>query len=457
MDAARLFLEEIGFSIRVEAARAQGCAPYDPWPVLAASGDADRWLRLLHDFRPGDAMPSAAGRQDAVAALRELDLLGAGDPLRPGRWEATSFRGILAVRDRADAPGHGQVYLGDDGLRFAEAIMRVRPTGSTLEIGCGSGLVSAALALSCETVLGIDVASDCVEATRVTASLNGLSGKVSAIEGDLLTADFPASFDCVVANLPGVPVPVSLAYPCAGDGGPDGLRLIRHLLGRAPRWIRRPASSARDAVLLMRFQCLGSPAEPLLTRELAEIARANAWDIEVMSDSRVAVEVRNALTAFHAGPFNPQLCRADILRLTDGHTRELGVSCFYSSTLTARPGAGSVRFVDLAGPNWLDMPIAIRADALAGMADVAHRYYCRLGALPEGYWEMGTDRFIALLVQRLPALLDRWSAGGATLRRTLHEECADEFERDPLGARSLYTTGSLLLDALATLGLVETG
>ncbi|MGH3165134.1 MAG: methyltransferase domain-containing protein [Trebonia sp.] len=451
----RSFLDAIGFCVRVEAARGKGCAPYEPWPAMADDRGADPWVSALHGARSGGVMPSAAGHQEAVPALCGLGLLGDSQPFRPGRWEATSFHGIVVVRDRSAVPGEGRVYLGEDGLRFAEAVMRVRAAGSALDIGCGSGLVTAALALTCDTVLGVDVVPECVDATAATAVLNGLSGKVSVREGDLMTADFPAAFDCVAANLPGVPVPRGLRYSRAGDGGPDGLRLIRGLLERAPGWIRRPESSARNPVLLMRFQCLGDRSGPMLMRELAEHARANAWDIEVVSDSRVAAEVRSALTAYYAGPLNPELSGADILRLADDHARELGATCFYSSTLIARPGAGSVRFVDLARPQWLDTPVTTPRDAtgLKGMTGtVEHRYYSRLGTLPEGYWEMGTEHFITVMVERWPALLDRWASGGVTLRQVLDEEFADEFARDPLAARSLYTTGSLLLDVLGRPG-----
>jgi hypothetical protein len=207
----------------------------------------------------------------------------------------------------------------------------------------------------------------------------------------------------------------------------------------------------------MRFQCLGDDERPLLVDELAGYAEQNGWDIQIVSDSRVAVEVRNALTTYYAASLNPDRDHADILRLADAHARELGVTSYYSSTLVARPGSGNIRFLDLAIPNWLDTPISISSpESVLRVAKViTHRYHGRLGALPDGYWELGNQELTALPIHHLPSLAGLWSAGGATLRTSLHAMCPAKFASAPLRARSLYTTGALLLDTLAELRLVE--
>jgi Methyltransferase domain len=203
------FLDEVGFAAQIEASRKRGYAPYEPWPVAVGepglASAADPVVRLLHGTST-DADRVTAEPETAVGdELRSLELVADTAPLKPGRWEITAFNGVYAVRDRAAVSGHGEVYIGEDGLRFVDAIQRIGPIGDALEVGCGSGLVSAALARTCDSVLGIDVVPPCVDASRVTAVLNGVANKVSFRADDLLTADFSDRFDCVVANLPGEP------------------------------------------------------------------------------------------------------------------------------------------------------------------------------------------------------------------------------------------------------------
>src|SRR5262249_39877498 len=192
-------------------------------------------------------------------------------------------------------------------------------------------------------------------------------------------------FDCIMANLPGVPVPPGLAYSPAGDGGPDGLRLIRLLLHRAPDWLRASSGADRNPALFMRFQSMGDRQRPRLAEELGDHAVRNGWDVEIISDSRVPIEVRSALTTFYAATLNPRHHQDEIVELADEHARRFGADSYYSSVLIARPGAGSVRFVDLAVPNRLDTPLLITSVSQLRQAEpmIAHRYYCRLGALPD--------------------------------------------------------------------------
>lgn len=457
-----VLLRDAGFAARLDALRARGCAPYEPWPSAVGEPglprDIDPLTRLLHEGIPADSARFVAAAP-LVAGLRAHDLVGGDGFALPARWELTAFRGVLAVRDRAPVPGHGDVYIGEDGLRFVEAVQRERPKGDVLEVGSGSGLIAAAAAASCRVVRCIDIVPACVEATGVTAILNGVADRVTATLGDLTTVEFPTRFDCVMANLPGVPVPPGLDYSPAGDGGPDGLRLIRRLLQRVPDWLRLSSETDRNPVLLMRFQSTGDRQRPRLAEELGEHAVSNSWDVDVISDSRVPIEVRSALTTFYAAKLNPRRHQGEILDLADKHARQLGADSYYSSMLIARPGAGSVRFVDLAVPNRLDTPLRITSadQLLQAEQTIAHRYYCRLGALPDGFWELGSQKMVALPVRRLTALIGQLVNGTATLRRALHAVHGDEFEREPLAARSLYTTGLLLLDTLIDMQLAHVG
>jgi len=451
-------LRAAGFSAHVESARGKGNAPWEPWPSAVGEPDvpsnAPGLVRALNAGLPGTAEPAVA------AALRRLDLAdGDGHDLRPGGWEVTSFAGVLAVRDRARPAGHGEVYIGEDGLRFAAALTRARPSGNALDVGCGSGIVAATLARTCTAVTGIDVVPECVEASRMTARLNDVADRVTIRTADLLDPglddEFAGRFDCVAANLPGVPVPTGLAYSPAGDGGPDGLRLFRALFERIPAWVRhRPGP---DPVLLLRFQSLGDGDRPFLLADIATLAARQSWDVEVVADSRVSADVRGALTAHYARELNRDRSVEEILALVDAHVRSLHATDYYSSTLVARPGDGHVTFVDAAVTGRLDQPMRLAPPRdLRRLSEViTYRYYSSLHRLPDGYWELADQRTAAMPMQLLQAVGGRWSGTTATLRSVLHDVAHQLFAAAPLRARALYTTAGLLLDVLVAMGLAE--
>lgn len=90
----------------------------------------------------------------------------------------------------------------------AVLIKRIPENSRILDIGCGTGCISVALAMHLKacTIDAIDIDSDAVARTRSNAELNEVSGKVSSFVIDLYSSSFPreagAPFDVVVSNPP---------------------------------------------------------------------------------------------------------------------------------------------------------------------------------------------------------------------------------------------------------------
>lgn len=69
--------------------------------------------------------------------------------------------------------------------------------GRVLDVGCGDGVLTEALAERCDEVVAIDVDADCVARTREAVRDDP---SVTVVEGDLMAAELaPASFDAVLA------------------------------------------------------------------------------------------------------------------------------------------------------------------------------------------------------------------------------------------------------------------
>ncbi|WP_335938752.1 methyltransferase domain-containing protein [Streptomyces sp. PTD5-9] len=448
-------LRRTAFADRVEHARRSSGLPWEPWPPEGAAPSDDTggalWELLHLGRRPGR-------RLDAALTERLTALGLADDTGGPGRWEVTAFRGLLAARDRAGRRGAGNVYIGEDSLRFVDTILRARPRGRALDVGCGSGITTCALALGCTGVTGVDLQQDCLDATALTAALNGLGDRVRTRHGDFFQDRFPdGTLNCLVANLPYVPVPPALRYSAAGDGGPDGLDLNRRLLRRAVGLL-----DPRDGLLITRFQSLGDASGPLLLPAIEAFAKEAGHDAVVVADGRTVPEVRAALTALHAQRHNPELSPAEVLEAVDAHMRRFEQPHYFACGMISRSGGtGRVSFTDLSGPLTLDDRLTAVPGARAGAVDAAVRLYRgRALDLPDGFWELGAADDVAVTEQRLPALLAAVAdAGpaGLTGRDLATGVFADRFEADPLRSRALLVTTELMAGCLADENLMEGG
>jgi hypothetical protein len=449
------------FAERVEAARVGGFATYEPWPPVAAGGlevEAERPGEEVKDRGLGEEVKDLGrdlwrlvhlglGRRERFADDLWADLSAVGlveEDGGPGRFELTAHRSLIAARDRPRAAARGGVHIGEDSLRFAEAILGVAPCGVALDVGCGSGISTCALARTCEQVHAIDVVEACLDATALSLGLNGMGARAASISLAQLDAyEAPQRFDCAIGNLPGVPVPRGLHYPPDGAGGPDGLQLMRLFLERC-----ETSLLSERGVAIMRFQSLGDGQGPLLLDELREPAARAGWDISVLTESRIPASVRAALTAHHALPVNKGIEAPEMLARADAHLAEMGHSEYYASTLIARPARGArggVIYTDLSGPSLVGRTLRRTRDAdakqLLGSAIPA--YYGRAHDLPDSFFELGSLDYIHQPALHLEQVLE-CLAESLTMPELVERVFAQEVARDPIRARFLQVTVELL-------------
>ena len=153
------------------------------------------------------------------------------------------------------------------------------PRGLLLELGCGNGILSLAAARAGWRVVATDRNPSALRRLRSEARQRGLD--VGVVRTDL--ARGLGRFDRVIANPPYLPTRPEERDPdpwtnLALDGGTDGLRVVRRIVGDLARHLRpggeafvlvsslSPASR-RDRVWL-RWRRGGGVAEPVATLEL---------------------------------------------------------------------------------------------------------------------------------------------------------------------------------------------
>jgi len=105
-----------------------------------------------------------------------------------------------------------------------------------VDVGCGGGLLSEALAARGAQVTGIDLADGALDVARLHLLESGLRVDYRAISAEALAAENPESYDVVTCMelLEHVPDPASLVTACARLARPGG-RLFFSTLNRHPK------------------------------------------------------------------------------------------------------------------------------------------------------------------------------------------------------------------------------
>ena len=117
-------------------------------------------------------------------------------------------------------------------------------TGSVLEIGCGTGIISVHLASKGAQVTAVDLNPKAVEATRFNSTNNGV--KIEVLEGDMFAPVEGRRFGTIVCNPPYLP-PSARRYKdsdlaLAVEGGPTGTEFISRFLSDAPDHLEKNGS-----------------------------------------------------------------------------------------------------------------------------------------------------------------------------------------------------------------------
>ncbi len=128
-------------------------------------------------------------------------------------------------------------------VELALGIAQDKPTATILDIGTGSGVIAltVALELPSTAVHATDLSPDALALAAGNAARHELTGRLTFHQVDLLPPG-ETRFDLIIANLPYIPAgEIASLSPevrrdpvTALDGGPDGLDLIRRLIGTAP-------------------------------------------------------------------------------------------------------------------------------------------------------------------------------------------------------------------------------
>ncbi len=177
--------------------------------------------------------------EEALARLMRGEAL----PYVLGEWEF--FGRMFAVTPDVLIPRPETEQLIEEALAWAAN--RENRSIRAADVGTGSGCIAITLALELPgaSITAVDVSWAALQTVQTNITRLGVQDHVHAVQGDLLSAFAPHSFDLICANLPYIPserladLAVARREPrLALDGGPDGLALIGRLLPQVKRLLK---------------------------------------------------------------------------------------------------------------------------------------------------------------------------------------------------------------------------
>ncbi len=168
--------------------------------------------------KSGPKTPGAVPRRDNMPAARSTDARNI-DP-----QEVTWFDQHHAA-DWWEPKGSLKALHDINPLRFAYVAGRAHPAAkNVLDVGCGGGILSEALARAGARVTGIDLAESALAAARAHRDAVGLSIQYCRSTVEAMAGEMPGGFDIIVCMelLEHVPDPRSILRACRQLAGPGG-------------------------------------------------------------------------------------------------------------------------------------------------------------------------------------------------------------------------------------------
>ncbi|HUR40567.1 MAG TPA: bifunctional 2-polyprenyl-6-hydroxyphenol methylase/3-demethylubiquinol 3-O-methyltransferase UbiG [Verrucomicrobiae bacterium] len=153
------------------------------------------------------------------------------DPAEIGKFDAIAARWWDPQGEMA--PLH---VINPLRTRFIERAAGTLKGQRVLDVGCGGGLLSEAMAARGASVLGIDLAEEVLDAARHHARESGQPVEYRAIAAEALADEAPGAFDLVTCleMLEHVPAPSAIVAACARAVKPGGT-VVFSTINRNPK------------------------------------------------------------------------------------------------------------------------------------------------------------------------------------------------------------------------------
>lgn len=160
------------------------------------------------------------------------------------------------------------VYIGLDSFMLPHIIPNNNIT-TYLDLCTGSGIQAISAAPYAKKGYAIDYNPNTIPVTKFNVILNNREEVIDVLESDLYSSVEKLSFDMIISNPPFIPVPSKIKYPVSGDGGEDGLKVIRRIIEGYDKHLHM------NGIGIMIGQALGDMSKPFLLNTVRKIIPRN--------------------------------------------------------------------------------------------------------------------------------------------------------------------------------------
>jgi len=344
----RSILDRIDYSMIIQAIRGQGLF-LNPW------ADIDQTVSILNhlSFTEKEAIKLfflgiPVSRVDLLNELsdEEIDFLIDAEILvekncilSTNNLVILMYQQILVVVDilpqyETNQNPDTDVYIGIDSLRLAENI-DFKKGASVLDICSGSGIQGLLAARSASKVISVELNPKAAQVARFNAMLNDLDGTIEVREGNLYSVlNDNEKFDYVYANPPFIPVDKDTYYPLCGDGGEDGMDILKEIVAGIPKYTHK------DSKVRIFCQCLGSNENMLFYDYLMDISLKEKWTVTNVVSDKLPLNYQAEQLTTIASLVNPDLDKDRFMNSMHNIYEKLDVSYLFSLIINVTVGKG---------------------------------------------------------------------------------------------------------------------
>ena len=159
----------------------------------------------------------------------------------------------------------------EDSLLFAERL-QINESARVLDMGTGTGILGILAAKNASEVISVDINPYAVRCSKRNAQANGVSDKMSFVQGDLFTPlSREALFNLILFNAPYLPSEPGEDQSWLGRawaGGPTGRRVIDRFISGAPGHLKKEgeimlmqSNLANVEETVKKFEAIGMKAK----------------------------------------------------------------------------------------------------------------------------------------------------------------------------------------------------
>lgn len=172
------------------------------------------------------------------------------------------------------------IYIGSDSTKLMKYIKK-ESYDNVLDLCAGSGVQGLNIVDCAKKVVEVELNDVAYNAAILNGKINGISQNRYEVRKSDLYQKVPEQFDCIISNPPFVPVPQNIVFPLCGDGGEDGLDLVRKIVTGYTQHLK-PFGKA-----YMVLECIGDEEGPYVVKCMEEILKSGSINVSLINRQQI--------------------------------------------------------------------------------------------------------------------------------------------------------------------------